>query len=438
MLRNTLSVLLLAGVCAVSTAAAGGPPPRQLFFQSDNMVWWGTEFGLNRFQTENELWANIRPEAVTDLCLDDKVMWVGTEHGVFYADLRYLDWKGYGAKQGLPSDTVVRVAADLDYIFAAGPHGLARFNKLVEQWEQMGDFSGKRIYDLYSNQTQLWVATDAGVFYFDKKFEKWESYTAGTGLLSNAAYRIFYFSDYIWVLTDKGFSRYSTSMKSWNSYKLSDGVIGSAVNSMLVDASYIWVVAPENVARFNAKNQTWENFSKNMPIEKKAVYGISTSGSTKWFATSDGVFSFDEDQRRWKTYTAVDGLSDDVQEQIFTTGQTTLCKKGTSFSYLKPAEDLWYASQIKVTGNGSLKQNWKSHMDETGLGVTAPNGESLNLLGRAYYKVVNKATFPEPVGTSIGNYVTNKDLDSMAITTKTDSTGATKTDTAVIARYKDF
>jgi hypothetical protein len=437
MLRNILSVLLFSGACAAASAAAG-PPPRQLFFQSDNMVWLGTEFGLNRFQTENELWSSIRPEAVTDLCLDDKVMWVGTEHGVFYADLRYLDWKAYGAKQGMPSDTVVRIAADLDYIYAAGPHGLARFNKLVEQWEPMGDFSGKRIYDLYSNQTQLWVATDAGVFYFDKKFEKWESYTAATGLISNTAYRIFYFSDYIWVLTDKGFSRYSTSMKSWNSYKLADGTVGSAVNYMLVDASYIWVISPEGVQRFSGKNQTWENFSRNMPIEKKTVYAVSTSGSVKWFTTSDGVFSFDEDQRRWKTYTSVDGLSDDVQEQVFTSGQTTLCKKGLSFSYLKTAEDLWYASQIKVTGGGTMKQNWKSRMDETGLGVTAPSGQSLNLLGRAYYKVVNKATFPDPVGNSIGNYLTNKNLDSLAITSSIDSTGATKQDTAVIARYKDF
>jgi hypothetical protein len=428
-------LILLTGM--LQTAYAAVPPQRQLFFQSDNMVWWGTEFGLNRFQTENELWGNIRPEPVSDLCLDEKTMWVGTEHGVFYADLRYLDWKGYTAKQGLPSDTVVRIVADLDYVYAAGPHGLARFNKLVEQWEPMGDFAAKRIYDLYSNQAQLWVATDAGVFYFDKKFEKWESYTESTGLISNDVFRVFYFSDYIWALTDRGFSRYSTSMKSWNSYKLGDNTVGSSVDYLLVDASYIWVVSPGGVRRFSGKNQTWENFSKNMPIEKKSVTSISTSGSVKWFTTSDGVFSFDEDQRRWKTYTAVDGLSDDVQDQVYTSGQTTLCKKGTSFSYLKTTDDLWYASTITVTGGG-MKQRWKSHMDETGLGVTAPSGQNVNLLGRAYYKLENKAVFPEPVFPSIGNYITNKNLDSQSITTTIDTTGATRLDTTVIARYKDF
>jgi hypothetical protein len=436
MVIKKILLVLCAGM--MSGLFAASPPPRQLFFQYENMVWWGTDFGLNRFQTENELWGNIRSESVNDLCLDDKELWVGTDRGAFYADLRYLDWKPYTAKQGMPSDTVVRLVADLDYVYVAGPHGLARFNKLVMQWEPMGNFAGKRIYDLYSNQAQLWVATDQGVFYFDKKFEKWESYTEATGLISNTVFRIFYFSDYIWVETDKGFSRYSISMKSWNSYPLGDGVVGAAVNYMLVDASYIWVISPQGVARFNGKNQTWENFSRNMPIEKKTVYSVSTSGSVKWFTTSDGVYSFDEDQRRWKTYTAVDGLSDDVQDEVYTSGQTTLCRKGTSFSYLKTAEDLWYASQIKVTGQGAMKQTWKAHMDETGLGVTAPGGQSLSLLGRAYYKVENKATFPQPLGTSIGNYLINKDLDSIVVTPTVDSTGAAVNDTAVYARYKDF
>jgi hypothetical protein len=432
MLSKKLLVVLFAGVLA--TAFSASPPPRQLFFQYENMVWWGTEFGLNRFQSENELWANIRPESTNDLCLDEKTLWVGTDQGIFYADLRYLDWKRYTSRQGLPSDTVVRAVADLDYVYVAGPHGLARFNKLVEQWEPMGDFSGKRIYDMYSNQTQLWVATDAGVFYFDKKFEKWESYTSSKGLLSNVVYRLFYFSDCIWALTDQGFSRYSNSMKTWNSYPFND-IIGSAVNYLLVDATYIWVVSPEGVSRFNATNQAWERFSRNMPIEKAIVTSISTSGTTSWFTTSDGVYSYIEDQRRWKTYTAVDGLSDDVQDLIFTTGQTTLCKKGTSFSFLRPAEDLWYANEIKLTAaSGAFKPKWKAHLDETGLGVAAPGGQSINLLGRAYAKIKNKAEFPDPIGTSIGNYITNNNLDS--IDTITTSTGHDSI--AVRPRYKDF
>jgi len=436
---SRLALLFLAMLGILTSANAAVAPPRQIYFQYENTVWWGTEFGLNRFQSENELWANIRPEPVNDLCLDEKTVWVGTDHGIYYADLRYLDWKGYTAKQGLPSDTVVRSVADLDFVYAAGPHGLARFNKLVEQWEPLGNFSDKRIYDLYSNQTQLWVATDSGVLYFDKKFEKWESYSASTGLISNTVFRLFYFNDYIWTLTDKGFSRYSASMKTWNSYPLGDGVLGSSVNYILTDASYIWVISPEGISRFNAKNQAWENFSKNMPIEKSAITSISTTGNTSWFTTANGVYSFDEDQRRWKTYTAVDGLSDDAQDIVFTSGQTTLCKKGNTFSYLRPTDDLWYTSEIKSSaGSRGVKPSWKTHMDETGFGVAAPNGQNVNLLGRAYTNINQQADFPAPVLKNIGNYLTNKNLDSVAIITKTDSNGTAYSYPDTIARYKDF
>jgi|GEM_PF-2744950 hypothetical protein len=434
--KSCLSVLCAAAVFA---AFGASPPPRQLFFQYNNIVWWGTAFGLNRFQTTNELWGNIRPESVNDLCLDDPELWVATDHGALYADLRYLDWKSYTAKQGMPSDTVVRLVVDPDYVYAAGPHGLARFNKVVMQWEPMGSFADKRIYDLYSNQSQLWVATDRGVFYFDKKFEKWESYATGTGLISNTAFRLFYFSDYIWVETDKGFSRYSISMKAWNSYPLNNGIVGSAVNYMLVDASYIWVVSPEGVARFNGSNQTWENFSRNSMIEKKTVYSLSTSGTTEWFTTSDGVYTFDEAQRRWKTYTSVDGLGDDVQDEVYTSGQTTLCRKGTFFSYLKTDQDLWYTTEIKVTGAGGQRPKWKSHLDETGLGVTAPSGQSVSLQGTAEYKVENKATFGTPLTTSIPNYILNKNLDSVVYAYDTGATGKiTPVVFDTVATYKDF
>jgi hypothetical protein len=435
MLTKCLFLLFSAGLLAGASAAT--PPPRQLFFQYNNIVWWGTAFGLNRFQTTNELWGNIRPESVNDLCLDDPELWVATNQGVLYADLRYLDWKSYTAKQGVPSDTVVRIVADPDYVYAASPHGLARFNKVVMQWEPMGRFADKRIYDLYSNQTQLWVATDQGVFFFDKKFEKWESYTTATGLISNTAFRLFFFSDYIWVETDKGFSRYSISMKAWNSYPLNNGIVGSAVNYMLVDATYIWVVSPEGVARFNGANQTWENFSRNTEIDKKTVLSLSTSGTTEWFTTSDGVYTFDESNRRWKTYTSVDGLSDDVQDEVYTSGQTTLCRKDMTFSYLKTDQDLWYATAIKVAGGGP-KAKWKAHMDETGLGVQAPSGQSVALQGTAEYKVENKATFPSPLTTSIPNYILNKDLDSVVYAYDTVGGVAKRTVVDTVATYKDF
>ena len=143
----------------LSSSFAAQPPPRQLFFENETGIWLGTKQGLRRYQAENELWTTVLPGTITDQCYDDDVLWVGTANGIYYADLRYLDWKKYTAEDGLPSDSIVRIAADLDFIYVAGINGLARFDKLVQQWESFGDFSSKKIYDIYSDQDFLWVAS---------------------------------------------------------------------------------------------------------------------------------------------------------------------------------------------------------------------------------------------------------------------------------------
>ncbi len=439
----SISFLFLSGLLTSILAATS--PPRQLFLQDENSIWLGTQLGLCRYQSENELWTTVKSDPVLDMCLDEDIVWLGTTNGLHYADRRYLDWKRYTAEQGLPSDSIIRVVADLDYIYAAGPHGLARMDKLVEQWETIGDFSTKQIYDCYIDQDYLWVATDQGIHYFEKQYEKWKTYTAESGLLSNTALKIFFFNDYIWILTDKGLSRYSTSMKSWNSYSFNSDIPGSAAEYVWLDADYIWLATPEGVIRYSGKNQTWEIFSKNTQIENLSIQALSTTGKISWFATSDGVYSFDEDKRRWTLYTALEGLSDDVQEALYCIGQTVVCQRGNSFGVYFPAEDLFHTKEVAAAkGAGDKKGNWDFYNDERGLGVGLPGGQSVSLLGRAYFKLKNKADFPAPVGTSIKEYVLSDDLDSIVYDTFSvyDSLiqdfKDTVTATDTIARFNDF
>ncbi len=409
-------IFLVAGLLSYISAAT--PPPRQLYLQDENSIWLGTQLGLCRYQSENELWTIVKPDPVLDFCNDEDMLWVGTANGLHFADMRYLDWKKYSIEHGLPSDTVIRVVADLDYVYAAGPHGLARMDKLVEQWEAIGNFSGHRIYDLYIDQDYLWVATDKGIYYFEKQYEKWKSYTAQSGLLSDTALKIFFFNDYLWILSEKGLSRYSAGMKTWNTFSFTGDIPGSAVHYIWLDAEYIWLSTPEGVIRYSGTNQTWEVFSKNTQIEGLPVQALSTAGKTSWFATSDGVYSFDEDNRRWTLYTALEGLSDDVQDVIYCIGQTVVCQKGNAFGVYFPSEDMFHTKEIAAAaGAGDKKGSWDFYNDERGLGVGTPGGQSVNLLGRAYFKLKNKADFPKPIGASIKDYIVSDVLDSFTVDT---------------------
>jgi len=396
--------------------------PRQLTFQNGDNIWIGTSEGLLRYQQENELWSVILPEKINDFSSDENVLWVGTDGGLFYADLRYLDWKKYSIKEGLPSDSIIRVATDQDYIYAATGKGLARMDKLVEQWQSFGDFSTIKINDIYSDKQYLWVATDSGLYYFEKQFEKWKRVTYQAESADTRVYRLFYFNDYLWTLTDKGLSKYNAAMKTWAHYLLNRDIAGSAIKYIWIDADYIWTVTTEGVIRYSSRKQTWEIFSRNTPLDTLAVNAVATTGKLSWFATSQGVYSFSEDQRRWVLYTAIEGLSDDEQETILCIGQSVICKKSDAFSVYYPSEDLWKSKKIVTTGTaGEKKKKAVFFNDEKGLGAGFPGGESISLLGRAYFKLRNKAEFTDPLWDKIGNYIIDKNLDS-----------------AEYAKYKDY
>lgn len=414
---------------------ASSIPPRQLFLQNENDIWLGSNTGLIRYQEENELWSQVTGHCVTDLYFDENIIWLGTNKGLHYADIRYLDWKNYTKEQGLSSDSIIKIAADLDFVYVASPHGLSRMDKLVEQWEPIGDFLGKQIYDMYSDQNFLWVATDKGIFVFEKQYEKWKQLTVSDGLISDIVHRIFYFKDYIWILTDKGFSRYSATMKTWNSYSLSKDIGVDAISYLWLDADFIWLNTPGGVVRFSGNNQTWEEFSKNKPIEGLVINGISSSGKTSWFATSDGVFSYDEEKRRWTTYTAIEGLNDDVQNFILCVGQTTITSKDNLYNTYFPSEDMFHSKEVSGGKGVNRAQKGEVFNDGRGVGFKTPGGQSASLLGRTYFKLKNKAEFPTPLGQSISDYINSKDLDSFVVSFDS-STSEWKTDT--IARFKDF
>jgi len=435
--KNNSGIILWIFILSalVSSLFAAQPPARKLFFQDPSSIWLGTKEGLCRYQIENELWSAVKSETATDICIDENNIWLGTANRLFCADMRYLDWKVYSKETGLPSDSIVRVAADLDYIYAATSGGLVRMDKLVEQWEPIGDFTDKKIYDLYSDKNYLWAATDKGLFYFEKQYEKWKGYTVDNGLISNTIFQIFYFNEYIWVLTDKGFSRYSTAMQTWNSYALNRDITATEITDFWFDAEYIWIASPEGVFRFGAKNQSWENFSINTPIMTVPVRSIATSGKNAWFATDNGVYSFNSETRRWVTYTAIEGLNDDVQDAIYCVGQTVVAKKANDFNVYFPSEDLWHTKQLALSAaTGEQKSRGEFFNDERGLGFATPSQKSASLLGRAYFKVKNKAEFPAPVIESIKDYITSNNLDSIVYDTL--DTIITATDT--IPRFKDY
>ncbi|MFH0922147.1 MAG: hypothetical protein V1913_17525 [Fibrobacterota bacterium] len=403
-----VSTLAVSAVESLPVADSLPLPSRTLFIQQGEEAWMGTRDGLYRYQSDNELVSVVRSGPVTDLLLDENILWTGTPSGLYYAGIQYLDWKRFGFVEGLASDTVVRLAADADYVYAAAPHGLAQYDKLVGQWELLRDFSGNRIYDIYSDVDNLWLATGKGVERYYKAFRKWEHCD------DKAAYRLFPFKNAIWALTSSGFARYNEGMKNWTHYGRTDGLPDTPYTALLSDNASIWAVSASGVYRFKGEEEVWEHFSRNTPLENLPVSDIALSGAQSYFTTSKGVYTYQEAERKWTLYTIAEGLAGNTQQSIFSTGRIALCRRGDAFSIFRASDNLWFTRQATDRGGKVGAQGWKGFCDDRGAGFQAPDGRNLSLLGRAYFKVRNRIDFQAPVYDNILKYMKDGRPDTLS------------------------
>lgn len=197
--------------------------------QADGTLWIGTWAGLNRFDTEKEVFHTYLEELVNEwvygLDVDSKQrVWIGTEGGVNMFDGQtwqtwtHKDGLGAANDQNLPiSDntglgtrsrhdlsilTADQMTYNPNYVFAlkvaaddtvwAGTWGggVAHFkNNKWTNYSTKDGLAGNIVYSIAQDQNGvMWFGTNAGLSYFDGKV--WYTFTAEDGLLDNNIYAV--------------------------------------------------------------------------------------------------------------------------------------------------------------------------------------------------------------------------------------------------------
>ncbi|MBL8028804.1 MAG: hypothetical protein JNL74_20435, partial [Fibrobacteres bacterium] len=358
-------------------------------------IWLGLDNGLFRYQKEGERWTPILEEAPKDILLNGNDMFVATNSALFCTDIRYMNWKKVTASAGLASDTIIKLAADLDYIYAASPGGISRMDISQESWEPFNSFPGESVADIYTDQDNLWVATDKGLHHYEQTYQKWEAFHTEDGLSENKIQRLFYFNNALYLVHDKSLTRYNERMKSWTVFDNRSGLPGSLIKECYVDGSRIWIGTDAGVFRFSSENETWENFSKNTPLDSTTISKINSTGAVHYFATKNGLYSYTEETRKWTKYNTNDGLCGDMTSSVVSAGGIVFSGGADCFSVFFPEENIW------------RKKNVKSSISFKAL-------DRFKLTGRAYFKVKTKADIPGPLNENIPYLLFDAPKDSLA------------------------
>lgn len=363
--------------------------------------------GLYRLHPASESWTVTTgreglPEApLLGLCPTAEELWVTGATGAGVSDLRYDDWRRYGAAQGLPGRAVPDVEADEDYAYAATDSGAARFDRYVLEWEalagpggeplgpctdvavgdervwfgfgrgvaefrkgpeslriveRLGQLESPPVLALRQTPRYLWAITPVGLARHDKSLETWTHYTPGTDFPDARIHQAALQGDDLWLATDVGLWRYLAASGIWRQHEAADQMPGQRVTAFALESERLWVVTERAFAVYETADARWVDFTPSVPL---------APADCRQMALANGALVLVGEDR------IVYGL---------TQGETN----PSLFAYRTIPIELLARPE-------GARSRWSLGLAAGGLALTAPSGESATLKGGATIYIEEEA-----------------------------------------------
>ena len=187
-------------------------------------IWVGTTRGLNRYDNTTHEWIafssrfGLSNDEITDLAAGSQHLWVGTENGLSRYDKSTQKWHTTPAFEGMsilaldesdgiicvatevgvhlrddetgetwqkleidPDASIDVVALDDGVLWGGGWRNLRRYDFSSGQTRKFTDddapgLSNVRIHDIHPSYEYVWVATDGGIYRYNKRTDSWWTY----------------------------------------------------------------------------------------------------------------------------------------------------------------------------------------------------------------------------------------------------------------------
>ena len=323
-------------------------------------VWVGTEKGLSRYSKAQERWEDISTLGETPILsvtgAGEKVC-VSTAHGIY----QYVQSKWTKVETNLTqvSDTI---ALDEGQLWMGGWRHLMRYDFASGQMRQFTEedaqgLSRVRVHDIKPSSRYVWVATDGGIYRYNKADDTWWSYAPSrergsteTLVHDNIKAIAVGGSEFVFVGTPSGISRYDKVVDSWLNYTPRDGLVHEYVSSLLWVDDELWVGTYGGVSRYNLVFDRWTNFTRADGLCDNRVTAMALAGNHLWFGTQKGVSRYDTKAKTWQTYTRDDGLPDNVVWAVAVDGS-----------------DLWFGTNSGAAKYTSSADEWQVYTTDDGL-----------------------------------------------------------------------
>ena len=382
-------------------------------------VWVGTEKGLSRYDKSKDNWektSDLGEIPIFSISEADEKICVSTENGIHLLSNKGSGWQRINIDSTLGSDVI---ELDGDKLWIGGWKHLMWYDIPSGQIRRFTDEDAKglsrvRIHDIRSSSRYVWVATDGGIYRYnkgtdswwmyapsrergstevlvdkdiraiavgeefvffgtpqgisryDKVTETWLNYTTKNGLVHNYVSSLLWQGDRLWVGTYGGISKYNLILDRWTSFTQADGLCDNRINAITWNEGILWIGTQKGVSRYDTKMDTWQTYTKRHGLPDDVVWAAAVDADNLWFGTNRGVARYTPSEDKWKIYTTDDGLINNIvtsirveKKYIFLTtpaGVTMYDKEVESLTPYSQADGL-AASDAKSIGSKE-KYNW--------------------------------------------------------------------------------
>ena len=255
------------------------PNIHALFEDNHNMIWVGTDNGLNVIST-------------------------GT-HGIKVYKNNPQD------TNSIPNNLVYCIIEDIEnVIWLATMDGLCRYNREEDNFTTFKNIMGgpgnnqqDKLFSVFEDSEQnLWIGSRGnGLYKFDKKDQLFTSYTTKDGLPNNVVYGVIEDEDgYLWMSTNRGISRFDKRSETFLNFDVSDGLQSNEFNANSNLKSKSGKLFFGGMKGFNSFYPSEIKINKSVPrivitafkIFNRPQPGAILNGDTIRLSHNDNFFSF--------------------------------------------------------------------------------------------------------------------------------------------------
>lgn len=226
-----------------------------------DFVFYGTPFGLLKQDRKQNRWRKyssfdgLPDPSITSLCPDGRLLWVGTQKGPGLLD-PYADTGRAALNLATPSigtSWVYCLTRWQGHTWAGTSTGLYRISQAEGEWSRVVTETGllkAQVRGVALVPEGLWCATDLGLVLLDSNFQAAAIFRSGVEMTPGDLYAVAADASNVWAASSAGVWRYNKVKDTFRLYTREDGLLHEFVYAIELDGQYVWFGSEGGVTRF--------------------------------------------------------------------------------------------------------------------------------------------------------------------------------------------